>query len=192
MKKRLAVMLFFGLAVLALSSYSNASDPANIVIKSGAIAFEGVTEKGAGEEGLVSSDERLFQNWMNSYSKIPYVKLGDKMTIEANRDLSGSYEIRDVLLKKDGTLKYKTQQNIEPSPVTEIQFDQGVGSFVLTENMHAYLSSQSADYEPGATIRGFKLYLKDTEETLIFVIQTDAGSSEEQEVAFHCISTKPS
>ncbi|RJE91001.1 hypothetical protein D3P07_02700 [Paenibacillus sp. 1011MAR3C5] len=192
MKKRLAVMLFVGLAVLLLDSYSNASDDYRIIVKSGIAAFDGIAEKGEGGAELVPSDERLFQTWMNTHSEIPYVKIGDKITITAHRDLSGSYAIRDVLLKKDGSLKYRTQPSIEPSLVTEIQFDQGVGSIVLTEDRYASLSSQSTDYEPGATIRGFKLYLGDTQETIVFVIRTDAESSLEQQVVFHCISAKPS
>lgn len=193
MKKRLAAMLFIGVAALLLASYSNASDDSNIVVKSVNLVIDGIVEKGAGETVLSPSGERLFQKWMSSHAEIPYVPIGGTITITANQDLTGSYEIRDVLLKKDGSLKYSTQHSIEPSHITNIQFDEGVGSFVLRENMYAYLSSQSADYEPGATIRGFQLYLGDTEESIIFVIRTDAtGDAAEQKAVFECISAKPS
>jgi len=192
MKKRLAAMLFIGAAALLLASYSNASDDSNIIVKSGNVIIDAIVEQEAGSAELVSTDERLFQTWMSSHSEIPYVQLGGSITITANRDLTGSYEIRDVLLKKDGSLKYSAQHSIEPGHVTDIQFDQGVGSFVLTENMYAYFSSQSADYEPGAAIRGFKLYLGDTDESIVFVIRTDAGNAQEQKAVFECISAKPS
>jgi len=192
MKKRLAAMLFFGVAAMLLASYSNASDDPNIIVKSGNVIINAIVEQGADEAMPALTDERLFQSWMSSHSEIPYVQLGDSITITANQDLTGSYEVSDVLLKKDGALKYSTQHSVEPSHVTNIQFEEGVGSFVLTENMYAYLSSQSADYEPGATIRGFKLYLEETEESLIFVIRTDARIAQEKQIVFECISVKPS
>ncbi|REK75975.1 hypothetical protein [Paenibacillus paeoniae] len=179
MKNKMKYAWLVGLAVLWLAGCTNSANDAEIRVKSESKTIDFIAEKGGGDGVLSIVDGRLFQEWVSDQEEIPYLKLGAAITIQLNKNISGSYELKDVLLKEDGALKYITQPFIEQSHDTVIDFDKGVGSFILTENAYAYLSSQSKDYEPGATIRGFQLYLHDKDETIAFVIRTDASSQSE-------------
>ncbi|MOA54166.1 hypothetical protein D3C78_1777370 [compost metagenome] len=78
----------------------------------------------------------------------------------------------DYILKDNGTLKYK-KETAEP---VNVEWADKTATFKLDSNMAAFLSSDSKDYESGATIRGFRLtgeWLDQTKE-ITFVVRTDA------------------
>ncbi len=111
----------------------------------------------------------------DSEVSIPYVKLGESVQIQLEKGASAVYELTDVLLREDGGYKYKMPDD---KPLV-IEFSSGSGSFVLKENIAAFLSSNTKDYEPGAIIRGFKLTEQGDggeKREYYFVLRTDAES----------------
>ncbi|MBT2286933.1 hypothetical protein J7E78_25775 [Paenibacillus polymyxa] len=124
-------------------------------------------------------DMDSFQSIMgNPDSNVPYVKIGETISVKFNDQESApdSYELVDYVLSEEGTMKYKQ------SDVTKlnVDFDNETASFVLTENVLTYASSDSKDYEPGAVLRGMRLLCKwkDTTQEMAFVIRTDATQNE--------------
>ncbi|MBE9917791.1 hypothetical protein G8C92_27705 [Paenibacillus donghaensis] len=116
----------------------------------------------------------------NNAADLPYVKLGEKIQVKFHDQTNepDSYELIDYVLTEEGKMKYAGAELIRP----EMEFDKGTASFILKENMLAYASSDSKDYEPGAVLRGFRLLCKwnnDTQE-VTFVIRTDAISKDGQ------------
>ncbi|WP_339287345.1 hypothetical protein [Paenibacillus sp. FSL E2-0201] len=103
---------------------------------------------------------------------IPYVKLGEIIQIEFSDTAPDSYNLTEYILRDDGTFKYKKET---ATPVT-VEFEDKTATFKLDSNMASFLSSDSKDYEAGATIRGFRLtgeWVDQTKE-ITFVVRTDA------------------
>lgn len=120
------------------------------------------------------TDTELFQAILQEIDQpIPYIKLGETIQIAfADKDMD-LFEMRDALLREDGTLKYT-----EPTQnVVSVQFNDGKGSFTLDTHMATFLSSHTKDYEPGATIRGFRLICdwEGKKVEYVFAVRTDAG-----------------
>lgn len=105
---------------------------------------------------------------------LPYVLLGREIEIKFLGNVPDTVELADYILMEDGNIKY----NLPPSTTTPtpLTFKHKKASFILSENFAAFFSSQSADYEPGATIRGFRIYCKDGKNNWEygFIIRTDA------------------
>jgi hypothetical protein len=108
--------------------------------------------------------------------ELPYIKLGESITITFNQLNNitmppDSYELTGYILDQDGHVKYKQEEEL----TSHIKFNKTQASFPLSENMLAYASSNSKDYEPGATIRGFKLSSTwgDQVYDVFFVLHTD-------------------
>lgn len=119
-------------------------------------------------------DTSLFQSIMNDPKiTIPYAKLGDTVHISFNREPK-SYELKESILTTDGVFKYKSEP-VHQQPV-DIEFNPNSATFTLNENIYSLLSSNTSDYEPGGTIRGFRLVSKweDQTQEYVFVIKTDA------------------
>ena len=78
------------------------------------------------------------------------------------------------MLNRDGSLKY----DVAADPVP-LALKGGTGSFVLKPNPAAGLSSDGADYLPGAVLRGFLLTFAWGEDRYqyAFMLRTDAGGS---------------
>lgn len=148
MKKLFMYAVLIGIVILA--GCSKEASHSEVTVIAGSTLVDSLVMTDVEEEPNPADNNRLFRLWMDNYDEISYVELGETVIIEADRNVTGTYEMKDFLLMEDGTLKYTTQQNIEPSHATAIQFEQGAGSFALTENKYAYLSSQSHDYESGA------------------------------------------
>lgn len=106
---------------------------------------------------------------------LPYISLGKEIEIKFLGKVPDTVVLTDYILMDDGNVKY----NIPPSAAnpTPLSFKHKKTSFILSENFTALLSSQSADYEPGTTIRGFRIYCKDGKNDWEygFIIRTDVG-----------------
>ena len=120
------------------------------------------------------NNTKLFQSIVSDKKiNIPYVKLGETVQIKFKNNLINTCKLEDYILKEDGTLKYKK----ESIKTTDINFSNGVGSFILNENLFANFSSDSKDYEPGKIIRGFKLIsdsVDNKQREYVFIVKTDA------------------
>lgn len=191
MMKKLSTIILSFILICMLNACSsqkvnNTNDSPEITVKAGETeitsvvkskSLEGVTVKKEADRMAMTEinleDVELFQSIMNDPSiTIPYVTLGETIQIEFNETAPTTYELVETLLSDDGTLKYKAEtiENIQ------LTLANGKGSFVLDENVWAHLSSNSEDYEPGATIRGFRLIAQFTDrvQEYTFIIRTDA------------------
>ncbi|WP_375103400.1 hypothetical protein ACDZ28_28495 [Paenibacillus sp. RS8] len=103
---------------------------------------------------------------------IPYVKFGEIIQIEFSDTAPDSYNLTEYILRDDGTFKYKK----ETAAPVNVELEDKTATFKLDSNMASFLSSDSKDYEAGATIRGFRLtgeWVDQTKE-ITFVVRTDA------------------
>ncbi len=124
------------------------------------------------------NNTKLFQSIVSDKKiNIPYVKLGETVQIKFKNNIINTCKLEDYILKEDGTLKYKK----ESIKTTDINFSNGVGTFILNENLFANFSSDSKDYEPGKIIRGFKLIsdsIDNKQREYVFIVKTDAMNTD--------------
>lgn len=119
--------------------------------------------------------EGTFQTIMQGKSKtdLPYIKLNQEFQIAFNGTAPDSVKLEDYILQPNGNARY-SEREVQTIP---IELKNGQGSFVLNANPAAFLSSASSDYEPGASIRGFRLTCQwgKNECEYAFIIRSDAG-----------------
>lgn len=124
------------------------------------------------------NNTKLFQSIVSDKKiNIPYVKLGETVQIKFKNNIINTCKLEDYILKEDGTLKYKK----ESIKTTDINFSNGVGIFILNENLFANFSSDSKDYESGKIIRGFKLIsdsIDNKQREYVFIVKTDAMNTD--------------
>ena len=125
--------------------------------------------------GFVYNRKDIFQSIMEKGSgiKVPYFKLGGTIAIEMKGTAPDKIVLKDYILKQDGVPKY-TEREINVVPIKLID---GKGTFKFDMHIAAMLSSNSKDYEPGNTIRGFRLTCNwgSNECEYGFIIKTDAN-----------------
>jgi hypothetical protein len=110
-------------------------------------------------------------------SDLPLIELGETISIEFLGQVPDSTMLTECLLQSDGTQKFTIEDTID------IDFSSGQGSFILEKNMSVAFSSNSADFMPGASIRGFRLICKwgNNECEYAFVIRSDPPFTSEIE-----------
>ncbi|WP_334072557.1 MULTISPECIES: hypothetical protein [Paenibacillus] len=180
MKK--TMLLALGLTLLiAITACDNDNNSAKAVADSGTIEVKAnnqdispviiskTVEKP--DYGNLDSFQSILEN---KAANLPYVKLGETIQVKFLDQTvePDSYELIDYVLTEEGRMKYEKTEPLKP----EVEFDKGTASFILKENMQAYASSNSKDYEHGAVLRGFRLLCKWNNGTreVAFVIRTDA------------------
>lgn len=115
-----------------------------------------------------------FQMIAHAHSEFPYIALGTQIEIRLDGEMPDQYELCDYVLTADGSFKYETYVSLDPIP---FELADGAGSFKLPGNVMTMLSSNSADYEQGASIRGFMLtcFWGENSCEYGFMLRTDAG-----------------
>lgn len=171
MKPTNGLLIFVCCIILSICSACSSEEDSNASL----IATHNETEVPIASrptESNATEDTQLFQRILQESDRtIPYVKLGETIRLNFGDQAPQSFELSDYLLGEEGTLKYrKAIRNIE------MDIHDGIGDLVLDENGFAALSSNSKDYEPGATLRGFRMICnwKDHTQEYAFVIRTDA------------------
>ena len=104
---------------------------------------------------------------------IPYIELGTTIEIEIKGIVPDRVELIDSVLNEDGDNKYTLREDI----TTPITFSNRKGTFELDMHPAVFLSSNSEDYLPGKTMRGFKLNCSwgDNQCEYGFIVRTDAN-----------------
>ncbi|WP_127533072.1 hypothetical protein [Paenibacillus kobensis] len=124
------------------------------------------------------SDSELFQSMVGAAgtADIPYIKLGSAVEVQLHGITPESYRMTEYILNPDGSLKYAPSPDQPPQQPMAMSFQEGAGAFILNPSPMASLSSQSADYEPGATIRGFRFVTNNAGKMkeYAFVLRSDA------------------
>ena len=126
-------------------------------------------------DGSVYDREDTFLSLMSPVQDIkdlPNIRLHQTIRIELDGAAPDSYTLTDQILTKEGKLRYGNAAT-QDVPIT---FSGSHCEFELLPNYAASLSSNVKDYEPGATIRGFRLTCSwgDNECEYAFVLRTNA------------------
>ncbi len=107
--------------------------------------------------------------------EVPYCEPGAEVRVKFSAPVPDRAELSDRILNPDGTDKYSAPDQPDVQSLTE--FPDGWISFELEPNPMSMLSSDGADYEPGASLRGFllKCWWGENECEYAFMLRTDAG-----------------
>lgn len=119
--------------------------------------------------------ESTFDTIMNENSniEIPYIELGTKIKIEIKGRVPDRIELTDSVLRENGTVKYSYRED----QIIPFTFSNRKGTYDLDIHPAVFLSSNSEDYLPGKTMRGFRLTCSWGENKCEygFIIRTDAN-----------------
>jgi hypothetical protein len=125
-------------------------------------------------DGTIYDREDTFHTIMKNDAsvKVPYIHLGETIQMEVEGAYPDKVELNNYILKENGDQKYTGKEVIN----IPINFTNGKGIFRLEKHMAAFLSSNIEDYEPGKTIRGFRLICSwgENECEYAYIIRTDA------------------
>jgi len=171
MRKSIFLYVIFFSFILLYGCYGKMSEPPEIQVTSDGREISYVVGLNKWN-GSVYDREDTFQTIMKEKADIPYIKLKKEIQIEFKGTLPDSIKLQNFILNCDGKIKY-TEKEVQTIP---IEFSNKKGTFVLTQNIASMLSSNSADYEPGASIRGFRLYCSwgENDCEYAFIISSDA------------------
>lgn len=117
------------------------------------------------------TEEQLTKNLIEN-EEIPYIKIGEIITIQFGKKYPDQIVVKDCLLNKDGTRKYSENLTRE----TQLELKEDTLQYELTPHIATGLSSDRNDYLDGNVVRGVSfVYDRDGEEyEYTFVIKTDA------------------
>ncbi|MNI08285.1 hypothetical protein D3C73_613150 [compost metagenome] len=158
-------------------SATNATDSTSITIKAGNTDLTNILKKNEGMNSVGKDDSSLFESIIaDEKITIPYVKIGEVVTINFGDIPADNYVLYDYVLNEDGTIKYSSLA----TETVSIQVSNNVGTFKLNENLSSKFSSNSKDYEPGNLLRGFLLITTsgDKQVEYAFVIKSDISEAE--------------
>ena len=152
------------------------NDPPSITVMAGDVEIKWVVGKNTWNN---ADYDRLdnFQ-WIMSettFDELPYVKNGEVISIQFDNNIDSvphTYTLTEHILREDGNLKY----NIEGKEY-EFNIYLTVGDFIIEPNYAVLFSSYSWDYEPGNTIKGYRLICRwgDNSCEYAFIIRGDAA-----------------
>ncbi len=113
----------------------------------------------------------LYHAFEEGWESIPYVDLGDRITVEFENFESDAVVITEALLTQEGTFLYNEKSDL----THEIIAENGTVTFELESNPATFLSSNSESYLPGHVIRAFfiKTEIYDSNFVFAFVIRTN-------------------
>lgn len=123
--------------------------------------------------GSAYDREDTFHTIMKAKKDIPYIKQEKEIQIEFLGLMPDSTKLEDFVLDSNGNKKYN--ETVKPKTIP-IKFSNKKGKFIISQNYASMFSSNSKDYEPGASIRGFRLNCKwgEDECEYAFIIRSDA------------------
>ncbi|RJE86920.1 hypothetical protein D3P07_17215 [Paenibacillus sp. 1011MAR3C5] len=116
-----------------------------------------------------------FETLINNKVEIPYLQIREKIQLILEKDAPVSQTLYDEILNENGTIKYNELSTKE----VVFHFNDKIGTFILAPNLASQLSSNSQDYEPGKSIRGFTLICNWENKSIqySFIVRSDAEIS---------------
>ena len=113
----------------------------------------------------------LYHAFEEGWELIPYVDLGDRVTVEFENFESDAVVITEALLTQDGKFLYNEKSDL----THEVTVENGKVIFELESNPATFLSSNSESYLPGHVIRAFfiKTEIDDSNFVFAYVIRTN-------------------
>lgn len=170
------------LLIIVISACSNQkagdklSDPSAITVNAGETDLTGALKKNEGVELAGKDDSTLFESILaDKNSTIPYVKMGERITVDFGDLPSDRYVLYDYVLDEDGTIKYTSLA----TETVSLEVSNNVGTFQLNRSLSSHFSSNSKDYEAGNLLRGFLLTTASGEQQqeYAFVIRSDGSEA---------------
>ena len=180
MKKRMGFCIFLLILIMVLvTACGNVSseNPPDITVTAGDQSIHYQIGMNQWNGAVYDREESFTYIAKTVEGDFQYIPLNETITIKFSKDMPDQYALYDYVLDKDGSVKYKNGFGAELKEEIDIRFSDKKASFTLLSNPAAMLSSNSEDYLPGETIRGFKLRCKwsngnDCE--YAFIISSDA------------------
>ncbi len=169
------LLLISGMLPASAMAAPLGTQPPAFAVTAGEIALPSMIGLNVWDGAMVKRGDTL-EDLARENPDIPYVYLGTEIVFTIDGPAPDSMVLRDYLLRADGTEKYWVD---DPQNEVAFTFEDGVGRFDLLGSTMTLLSSNSADYEPGNTIWGFKLTCSwgENECEYAFILRTDAGIS---------------
>ncbi|MDD4658004.1 MAG: hypothetical protein PHW26_03050 [Eubacteriales bacterium] len=168
--KGILAVIFFFLLIAVATACNHEGDNSDVTARSGNQDIPVLEENEHSFGPLVSGKE---------LEEIPYIQLGSDVTITFGGPVLSAvqFDIEDILLNMDGSPKYRKGL----SASIDLVHHGNTVSFKLPTNPNAFLSSNSEDYLPGRTLRGFRLTFERDHQAFsyLLVLRTDAEKSGE-------------
>jgi hypothetical protein len=165
----------FLVSLLLLSGCANkAEGPPEITVKAGSAVIPSTVGVNKWNGGVVDREDSFIALMKNkALEDLPYIKIGETFSIEIKGNSPDSAVLKDYVLNANGGKKF-SEETIAEIPV---EFKNEKSEFVLEKNMASMLSSNSEDYKPGNSIRGFSLTCTwgNNECEYAFIIRSDAA-----------------
>lgn len=162
MKRRLWPCALAGCVLMSAAGCA-ASDPAAPVVRGADATIQTVA--------VTDAEGSSFAGWPEAGADaLTYVPSGETLWLEFPGETPDTVEVRDTLLNADGSPKYAASAT-QTYAVTKKD-----EAFCMALEPHpaAYLSSDSKDYEKGASYRGLQLVCRwgDTESAYAFAVRS--------------------
>lgn len=175
-----AIILVVALSVgFAMNRSVAANEPSSITIQSGNTEIPYVVDKNKWGNAIydhIDGFETILSDI--TVSQLVHVQNGEDITIRFHDTAPDSATLSEFILNNDGTQKYRMQDM-----TYEIHFDNAehTGKFTIEPNYITLASSYLEDYEPGNTIKGYRLICSwgNNECEYSFVIRGDAGTTKD-------------
>lgn len=170
--KKIAILILIFISIVACNDRSVTEIPV-ITIQSSDINIDYVVGLNSWDGTDHNREDNFKVIMRNAFESLPYIKLGSEISIEFDEKmLPDTIELYDYVLDRNGNAKYTSREVMKRL----FNLENGKGSFILDRHFAAMLSSHSKDYEPGASIRGFKLIARwgKNECEYAFIIRSDA------------------
>lgn len=158
---------------------ANLTAPPMLTVKCGEVTLPSTFGLNSWNGAVIDRVDTL--NFLLSDSpELPYLPLDSVLSLSlADGRNPDSYTLTDIIITPEGNEAYSERERVN----REIQFADGSAELTLSEHMAAFLSSSTAAYEPGVTLRGFRLVCRwgIDECEYAFALRTDAGIIESVE-----------
>ena len=175
MKRLLSLVLCVSLMLcggVALASDAPLVEPPHLGVTAGDVPIVSASSADVlgGAELYIEDAFRALAKGGIEPKRIP---LGTTITMRIDGPQPDNCRLTDYILTEDGEIKYQSDVESEPIPLA---YDEEMYSFDLPVNMSAMFSSNTGDYMPGRTIRGFSVQCKwgETAHEYAFLLRTDA------------------
>lgn len=122
-----------------------------------------------------------FTEIMDKLDKNDLVYVADKkeISIKFNEEIPEDIHLSEYIIDENGNYKYSSDTAAKS---IDVSMNGNEASFTLEPNIATLLSSNSNDYEKGATLKGYRMICewKDGESEYLFVIKSDAAFINEE------------
>ena len=170
----IAILAFTFLAFSGCKAQEPEAFPA-IKVSSGGVEISTVIGKNR-LNGAVYDREPTLRHLMSrcAPSDLVHVQNGETIAITFEGTAPDTATLTEHIINADGSMKYESEYS---GTVIDIVFTDGKGSFTLEPNFATVLSSDGADYAPGATLKGYRLTCDfgDDQCEYAFAIRSDAA-----------------